>query len=167
MTSSITQQQLGSYLWGAATLLRGHIDEVVMKWGHISTIDSAEKPQSGPSGADLPRHGESRGRHPWLLTSFPVRGTADARHRLSATGEGAERAGGRWNSPGVPVVYASEHKSLAVLEMLVHLDPQEAVRYVTFRVEFDETLVERCPADRLPSGWRAEVPARASLPEAG
>jgi RES domain-containing protein len=78
------------------------------------------------------------------------------------SGEGAQRAGGRWNSPGVPVVYASEHKSLAVLEMLVHLDPQDATRYLTFRIEFDEALVERWPADRLPSGWREEMPARAS-----
>jgi RES domain-containing protein len=78
------------------------------------------------------------------------------------TGEGAQRVGGRWNSPGVPVVYASEHKSLAVLEMLVHLDPRDAPRYVTFRLEFDEALVERRPADRLPSGWREEMPARAA-----
>ncbi len=77
------------------------------------------------------------------------------------SGEGAQRTGGRWNSPGVPVVYASEHKSLAVLEMLVHLDPHDAVRYLTFRVEFDEALVERWPADQLPSGWREEMPARA------
>ena len=78
------------------------------------------------------------------------------------SGEGAQRTGGRWNSPGVPLVYASEHRSLAVLEMLVHLDPQDGVRYLTFRLEFDEALVERRPPDRLPSGWREEMPARAS-----
>lgn len=78
------------------------------------------------------------------------------------SGEGAQRTGGRWNSPGVPVVYASEHKSLAVLEMLVHLDPWDPVRYLTFQLEFAETLVERWPADRLPSGWREEMPARAT-----
>jgi RES domain-containing protein len=38
-------------------------------------------------------------------------------------GEGARRAGGRWNSPGVAVVYASSTLSLAVLELLVHTDP--------------------------------------------
>jgi RES domain-containing protein len=86
-----------------------------------------------------------------------------ASHAGSAfSGEGARRAGGRWNSAGVPVVYVSEHKSLAVLEMLVHLDPQDAMRYLTFQVEFDEALVELWPADRLPSGWGEEMPAGAS-----
>jgi RES domain-containing protein len=78
------------------------------------------------------------------------------------TGEGAWRTGGRWNSPGVPMVYASEHKSLAVLEILVHLDPQDASHYRTFRIAFDEALVERLPIERLPPGWREEMPARAA-----
>lgn len=34
------------------------------------------------------------------------------------TGEGARRHGGRWNPPGVAVVYTSEHPALAVLEVL-------------------------------------------------
>lgn len=38
------------------------------------------------------------------------------------TGEGARRHGGRWNSPGVAVVYAAEAAALAVLEVRVHLD---------------------------------------------
>jgi RES domain-containing protein len=38
-------------------------------------------------------------------------------------GEGAFRYGGRWNSRGQRVVYASSTLSLAVLEVLVHLDP--------------------------------------------
>jgi len=36
-------------------------------------------------------------------------------------GEGARLYGGRWNSPGVPVVYAATHLSLALLEQLVHV----------------------------------------------
>jgi RES domain-containing protein len=86
-----------------------------------------------------------------------------APHAVRAfSGEGARRTGGRWNSPGVAVVHSSEHKSLAVWEMLVHLDPQDATRYLTFRVEFNEALVERLPGARLPTGWREHMPARAS-----
>lgn len=78
------------------------------------------------------------------------------------TGEGALHTGGRWNSPGVALVYTSEHKSLAVLEILVHLDPQDPSHHVTFRIEFDEGLVEHFPAERLPPGWREEMPACAA-----
>jgi len=38
------------------------------------------------------------------------------------SGEGARRYGGRWNSPGRPLVYAAETAALAVLEVRVHLD---------------------------------------------
>lgn len=43
-------------------------------------------------------------------------------------GEGARLWGGRWNSPGRPMVYAAASPSLAVLEVLVHLDlPAELI----------------------------------------
>jgi RES domain-containing protein len=37
-------------------------------------------------------------------------------------GEGARLFGGRWNRPGLAVVYCAINLSLAVLEILVHLD---------------------------------------------
>ena len=40
-------------------------------------------------------------------------------------GEGASRIGGRWNSPGRPVVYMAESVALAVLENLVHMKRQD------------------------------------------
>lgn len=39
------------------------------------------------------------------------------------SGRGSEKTGGRWNSPGVRVVYTSQRLSLAVLELFVHVDP--------------------------------------------
>ena len=36
------------------------------------------------------------------------------------SGEGARLGGGRWNHAGIPVVYASETLSLAVLELFIH-----------------------------------------------
>jgi RES domain-containing protein len=37
-------------------------------------------------------------------------------------GEGARLSGGRWNLPGTAVIYTSASLSLAVLEILVHVD---------------------------------------------
>lgn len=56
-------------------------------------------------------------------------------------GEGARRFGGRWNSPGRPVVYLADHPALAVLEVLVHLDVQPEDLpddYVLLRVALPE-----------------------------
>jgi RES domain-containing protein len=39
-------------------------------------------------------------------------------------GEGSRIEGGRWNPVGVPALYTSEHLSLSVLEVYVHLPPQ-------------------------------------------
>ncbi len=78
------------------------------------------------------------------------------------SGEGAKKTGGRWNSHGVPVVYASRTKSLAALETLVHLNPPVRFRFAMFRIYFDDSLVERLPNDRLPWGWQAEPPAPSS-----
>lgn len=40
-------------------------------------------------------------------------------------GEGARRAGGRWNLPGRAVVYMAEGVSLAVIENLVHMSRED------------------------------------------
>lgn len=40
-------------------------------------------------------------------------------------GEGSRELGGRWNSPGTAIVYASEHLSLCILEVYVHLSPAQ------------------------------------------
>jgi RES domain-containing protein len=44
------------------------------------------------------------------------------RPHADLSGEGARIFGGRWNSPGRPVVYLAEHPALAALEVRVHLD---------------------------------------------
>ena len=51
------------------------------------------------------------------------------KHARSAfTGEGARLYGGRWNSPGTAIIYTAESQSLAVLEILVHLDSPELLK---------------------------------------
>ena len=81
------------------------------------------------------------------------------KHAAAAfSGDGAAKFGGRWNSRGVPVVYTSGTKSLAALEILVHLNPPMFFRYVAFRLEFAESLVETLAVKNLPTDWRDEPP---------
>jgi RES domain-containing protein len=45
------------------------------------------------------------------------------KERASLDGQGARLYGGRWNSPGHALIYTSQHLSLAVLEYIVHVEP--------------------------------------------
>jgi RES domain-containing protein len=87
---------------------------------------------------------------------------ANHKHLKSAfTGEGARLYGGRWNSPGTPMIYTAQSQSLAILEMLVHLDSPELLKkYVLFGVEIDADLVTPLDRSSLPKDWKADtVPA--------
>jgi RES domain-containing protein len=80
-----------------------------------------------------------------------------ARHAANAfDGEGARLEGGRWNSPGSPMVYTAGSAALAALEMLVHLGRSATLpAYVLIACSFDETLVSRLDRSRLPAHWRS------------
>ena len=57
-------------------------------------------------------------------------------------GIGAKKVGGRWNSRGTALVYASEHLSLAALELLVHLSvDEEPPDLVALWAEVDEDAI--------------------------
>lgn len=67
--------------------------------------------------------------------------------------------GGRWNSPGVAVIYTAQSQSLAALEMLVHLDSSELLdQYVILGVDVEESLIRGVDASKLPRDWRADPP---------
>ena len=83
------------------------------------------------------------------------------------SGEGALINGGRWNSPGVRMVYTAGSISLALLELLVHLGNTEALRsYSLCSVKFEESLVSSLGRGSLPRGWR-KSPAPESLQALG
>ena len=68
------------------------------------------------------------------------------------SGEGAARAGARWNSPGIRMAYTASSVSLAMLEMLVHVDREDVPmnrRLLRFDVPDDaiKTLLD------FPEGW--------------
>jgi RES domain-containing protein len=82
------------------------------------------------------------------------------RHLNSAfTGEGARLFGGRWNSLGTSMIYVAQSQSLAVLEVLVHLDSAAILeKYVLLRVDFDEARVTDLKKSTLRPTWRADPP---------
>jgi RES domain-containing protein len=82
---------------------------------------------------------------------------ADNRHPVW-DGTGAAIVGGRWNSPGRPVIYGSLSYSCAMLEILAHANigriPTTHV-YVIAEAP-DSVSVETHDADSLPAGWDLE-----------
>jgi len=54
-----------------------------------------------------------------IITAWRI--TKRKHKEVAFTGEGAEESGGRWNSEGTRIVYASSSISLAILEILVNL----------------------------------------------
>jgi RES domain-containing protein len=60
------------------------------------------------------------------------------------SGEGGRLYGGRYNPQGVPAVYAAQSASLAILEVLVHLDKSEIPEdYLLIGIGFDGRRVMR------------------------
>ncbi len=82
---------------------------------------------------------------------------AKTRYAPSAfDGEGAKRFGGRWNSTGTRVAYASSNSALAVLEVLVHMTAGGALTgYSLIAATLPDALVDVLPADALPANWKA------------
>jgi RES domain-containing protein len=73
----------------------------------------------------------------------------------AATGEGARLVGGRWNSRGVRVVYASTSLALAAVETFVNLEPNLLPRdLVSIEGDIpDELEIGRLDTKELPTRW--------------
>ena len=87
----------------------------------------------------------------------------DRAYRASAlTGEGAARAGGRWNSTGVEVVNASESLALALLEMMANarrkIPPGKV--YMTVDIPYDVRVKSVRAQDLPPRKTVAPAPRR-------
>ncbi len=78
------------------------------------------------------------------------------RHAARAfTGLGALKAGGRWNSKGRCVVYCADHPATALLEVAVHLDPEDfdPDDFLLFRAGLPDGQMEMLPVSMAPEGW--------------
>src|SRR5579871_6497324 len=75
----------------------------------------------------------------------------------AASGEGARLFGGRWNSRGVRVVYASTSLALAAIETFVNLEPKlRPPDLVWVEIEIPEEIeASRLRVEDLPAKWFA------------
>jgi len=84
-------------------------------------------------------HRVCRGVQAWRLVK-------KSRLETAFDGEGAFRFGGRWNSRGQRMVYASSSLALALLEILVHIDPTQRVpELVAIPIEIPADRIEEEP----------------------
>ncbi len=73
----------------------------------------------------------------------------------AATGEGSRLYGGRWNSRGVGIVYASTSLALAAVETFVNLEPNLLPNdLVSIEGEIPETVkIDQIDSNTLPLSW--------------
>jgi RES domain-containing protein len=88
-----------------------------------------------------------------LITAWRL---VKSRHaRAAFDGEGARLYGGRWNSVGTRIAYASDSVALAALEVLAHLQSTAILQaYSLATIRFPGSLVETLDAASLPPEWR-------------
>jgi RES domain-containing protein len=88
-----------------------------------------------------------------LITAWRL---VKSRHAGAAfDGEGARLHGGRWNSAGIRIAYASDSMALAALEVLAHLQSTTVLQsYSLATIRFPESLIEVLEPATLPKGWR-------------
>lgn len=75
------------------------------------------------------------------------------------SGTGAKMYGARWNSKGIPMLYTTEHISLALLEMLVHTHlndfsiPLELI-YIHLP---DNSSIQEVQLSKLKANWITDI----------
>jgi RES domain-containing protein len=84
------------------------------------------------------------------------------------SGEGAFKYGGRWNSKGFRVLYASASLALATLEVLVNLDDEEVLEdYAYAAIQFPESSVTDIrEIAEIPANWN-DYPAPEAVRKLG
>ena len=83
----------------------------------------------------------------------------DCNYINDLTGTGTRLFGGRWSSKGKPGIYLASSRALAVLEVLVHLQPLMIPNnYCLAEIEVPDNSVEQAGINHLPSNWKDVSP---------
>ena len=82
-------------------------------------------------------------------------------HRYSndLNGAGASLYGGRWNDIGTAILYATQHRSLALCEMMVNLDAvqiQQDYDMLTISIP-DNSKFKKLSKRELPANWQSRL----------
>lgn len=76
-------------------------------------------------------------------------------HGGDLSGKGAELYGGRWNSKGVPAIYCSESRALAVTEIVAYTPPGLIPEgYVLNIIEAPDEVACVLKQEELPEVWK-------------
>lgn len=82
---------------------------------------------------------------------------ASGKYIADLSGTGAKQYGGRWNEKGIAVVYFASSRAMAVMEVLVHLRPEELDReFVLATFEVPDEEVSAIEKGDLPYNWKSE-----------
>lgn len=84
------------------------------------------------------------------------------------SGVGGLTCAGRWHTPGRPVVYASEHPALSMVEVMAHMRlPLTAIPVTLKLIPIDVAAgATISPQPPLPPGWQANEPTTQAIGDA-
>jgi RES domain-containing protein len=78
-----------------------------------------------------------------------------SKHAGDLTGEGARLFGGRWNHKGIPCLYTSESRALALLEYSVNVNLDDVPRALTMAIiEISDSSIKIISEAQLPGNWK-------------
>jgi RES domain-containing protein len=91
------------------------------------------------------------------LTAWRI---AKRKHAANAfDGEGARQFPGRWNNRGTPMIYTASTPSLAMLELLVHLEAEDILTTTYCRISVEFPVADCVDiGGQLPKDWKLDPP---------
>ena len=79
------------------------------------------------------------------------------KYSWNLSGEGARLHGGRWNHKGTPLLYTSESRALALLELTGNVNMDDIPRALSITViEIPDSLIKTVTMAALPGDWQMD-----------